>query len=480
MDRRRSPRRSRRNELEVIPSARRLVHSLRDLGYDFSQAVADIVDNSIAARASRVTVDIEFESDDSWVCIGDNGKGMTPDRLREAMRFGSAGEYEADDLGKFGLGLKSASLSQCRRLTVASRTSKERARVTAYSWDLDHLESKDRWEVLPTAMSDLPGPIQDRLQNTTGTVVFWQRLDRILGYKHPYGESAKRQILLMCRELELHLGMVFHNFLAGGIKRRPLSISLNGNKVAAWDPYCRSEPKTRALGRLKIPLVLDDVAGEVVLEPYVLPPQSKFSSPEAFHRAGGPAKWNLQQGFYIYRANRMIQSGGWCHLQAPDEHTKLARVSLSFSPALDEAFRVNVTKTRVYLPSQIRAEVQKAIGPVLKLARSSYTASATGDSGLGSMEGEASRGLGSPDGHVRNSGPTMSETTAGGVRVGSPDPLRSGRLEADELLTFDQWSARVLQSTTNEERPLLETIFDRVRSTHRPAQVDAIEDKVAP
>jgi hypothetical protein len=479
MDGRRSPRRSRRNELEVIPSARRLVHSLRDLGYDFSQAVADIVDNSIAARASRVTVDIEFESDDSWVCIADNGRGMTPDRLREAMRFGSAGEYEADDLGKFGLGLKSASLSQCRRLTVASRTSKERARVTAYSWDLDHLESKDRWEVLPTAMSNLPTPIQDRLHGSTGTVVFWQRLDRILGYKHPYGESAKKQIPLMCRELERHLGMVFHNFLAGVIKRRPLSISLNGNKVAAWDPYCRSESDTKALGRVTIPLVLDEVAGEVVVEPYVLPPQSKFSSPEAFHRAGGPAKWNLQQGFYIYRASRMIQSGGWCHLQAPDEHTKLARVSLSFSPALDEAFRVNVTKTRVYLPSQIRSEVQKAIGPVLKLARSSYTSSATTESGLGSQDGGSSRELGTPDGQVIGRSAKNSESAGSVPRIGSSESSGSERSAGEELLTFDEWSSRVIRSSTEEERPLLQTIIDRVRSTHPPGQVDAAEENVA-
>ena len=95
--------------------------SLRDMGYDFAQSVADIVDNSIEANASLVTIDIEFDGDDSWVRIADNGSGMRPDELREAMRYGANREYDLDDLGKFGLGLKTASLSQCQVLSVASR-----------------------------------------------------------------------------------------------------------------------------------------------------------------------------------------------------------------------------------------------------------------------------------------------------------------------------------------------------------------------
>src|ERR1700757_2429541 len=97
---------------ELIPSAKRLIKSLRDMGYDFSQAVADIVDNSIEARATVVAIDVEFDGDDSWVRVADNGTGMRPEELREAMRYGAQREYEEDDLGKFGLGLKTASMSQ--------------------------------------------------------------------------------------------------------------------------------------------------------------------------------------------------------------------------------------------------------------------------------------------------------------------------------------------------------------------------------
>src|SRR6184192_3049778 len=115
-----------RDTVEVIPAAGRLVGSLRDMGYEFATAVADLVDNSIEAGATVVTVDIEFEGENSWVRIADNGAGMTSAALREAMRYGSSREYSANDLGKFGLGLKVASLSQCQRLTVASRRTRER------------------------------------------------------------------------------------------------------------------------------------------------------------------------------------------------------------------------------------------------------------------------------------------------------------------------------------------------------------------
>src|SRR6266542_775915 len=125
---------------EVIPSARRLIKSLRDLGYDFASAVADLVDNSVSAQATLVAIDVEFEGDDSWVRIAENGIGMTTAELKEAMRYGADRDYGDDDLGKFGLGLKTASMSQCQRLSVASRVNENRADIAAFCWDLDHIE----------------------------------------------------------------------------------------------------------------------------------------------------------------------------------------------------------------------------------------------------------------------------------------------------------------------------------------------------
>jgi hypothetical protein len=360
------------NKNELIPSARRLIHSLRDMGYEFASAVADLVDNSIEAGATLVAIDVEFDGDDSWVRIADNGRGMAPAELREALRYGAERDYEEDDLGKFGLGLKTASLSQCQRLTVASRTNPQRAVVAAYCWDLEHIGTTDRWEVLAVGPGENGPSVRLPLKDTTGTVVLWQRLDRMLGYQLPYGLMARKRMLAMCRELETHLGMVFHRFIAGELRRKKLKILVNGNEVIPWDPFARDEQKTKAKPAAELEVEHKGVKGIVKIEPFVLPHQQDFSSPEAFRRSSGPANWNQQQGFYIYRAGRLIQSGGWCRLRTVDEHTKLARIAVSFNPVLDEAFKVNVAKMRVQFPPQIRENVEKVIAPVIRLAQETY------------------------------------------------------------------------------------------------------------
>src|SRR6201999_1954791 len=140
----------------------------------------------------------------------------------------------------------------------------------------------------------------------------------------------------------------FHRFLSGEARgRRKLQILVNGHEIPAWDPFARSEPATRKLKTACLPVKHGEMRGELILEPFILPHQSEFSTADNFRRASGPANWNQQQGFYVYRSDRLIQSGGWCRIRTLDEHTKLARVALHFSSALDEAFRVNVAKMRV-------------------------------------------------------------------------------------------------------------------------------------
>lgn len=373
------------NGVEVIPSAKRLIRSLRDMGYEFEAAVADLIDNSIEAGANTVRVDVEWNGEDSYVLIADNGRGMSAQELREALRFGAERDYDTEDLGKFGLGLKTASLSQCLRLTVASRQNENRADISAYCWDLGHIEATNRWEILPVKSADLQAEARQHLKETTGTVVIWERLDRILGYKRPEGEAARKQLNAMCRDLEEHAAMVFHRFLEGAVRGKRLAIYLNGNKVVPWDPFARSESNTQKLEPVTLRVEQERGKSDVVLEPYVLPAQARFSNPEAFNRASGPNKWNRQQGFYIYRADRMIQSGGWSNLRTLDEHNKLARVALYFSPKLDEEFKINVPKMRVVLPASIRDDVLKAIGPVVKLANAAYRAGEKGTSGGGGM-----------------------------------------------------------------------------------------------
>jgi hypothetical protein len=404
--------------VEVIPSARRLIRSLRDVGYDFRHAVADLIDNSIAARATTVAIDMRFDGKNSWLRIADNGLGMNGTTITEAMRFGTERDYEADELGKFGLGLKTASLSQCLRLTVASRTDRSAKRIEARQWDLAHVEKSNRWEIIDIPADERPDALVEPLQSSTGTVVLWELMDRVLGYKVPWGDRAKNGFLKLADELDRHLGMMFHRFLSGEARRRrKLRITLNGTLVEAWDPFARDEKATLRLSSNQIEVHGDDGPGLVAYTPYILPSQERFSSLKAFTRSAGPGKWNYQQGFYIYRADRMIQSGGWSYMRTSDEHTKLARVALDFWPDLDSAFDLNVAKARVNLPADLKAQLQPHIEQLIKQARKAY--SPLPENPSPPSGGAGSRGSGSGDGRRTSPhGRSVSEPTTGNSHIG--------------------------------------------------------------
>ena len=366
--------------IEVGPSAARLTRSLRDIGYDFVTALADIVDNSISANATRIDIEIRFAGTESSVVVADDGDGMTGGELTEALRFGSRRTYSAGDLGKFGLGLKTASLSQCRRLTVASRKSRIYKRIEARVLNLDWIEEHDRWAIETVPASEqgkLPKTCVDALDTHPGTVVCWDGLDRVLAYEDSEGAWARRRVEKMTQEAREFLSLVFHRFLAMEVPDSKLSkISLNGEILQPWDPFARSERRTiRETGLVRSRLMSVDtggVNGQVKFVPYVLPPRSAFSDHESFERLGGPLRWNRQQGLYIYRGDRLIQFGGWCGLRTIDEHTKLARAALDFEPALDELFQINVAKMKVSLPQQIKNFLTVAVNQLCVTADHVY------------------------------------------------------------------------------------------------------------
>lgn len=360
--------------IEVVPSAKRLMRSLRDVGYDFVHAVADLVDNSISAGAKSICIQMEFDGSDSWVRIADDGTGMSGYEITEAMRFGSERDYGAEDLGRFGLGLKTASLSQCTKISVASRTGKRDSTVEGRLWDLSHVEATNKWQVLKLSHSNMDNRLSQPLEHSRGTVVLWEQIDRALGYKVLWGERAKKGFLKLTDDLYHHLAMVFNRFLSGeAYKSRKIGIALNGLNIHPWDPFARNETGTKVLERHEFEVFGDRGLGTVLYEPYVLPPQKSFSSPAAFADSGGPRRWNAQQGLYVYRADRLIQSGGWCQMRAADEHTKLARAAVHFRPDLDTAFHLNVSKARVNLPADLRAKLQLPLELLAKEALRAYT-----------------------------------------------------------------------------------------------------------
>ena len=415
-----------------LPSARRLITSLRDLGYGLTDAVAEIVDNSIQAGANFVHVTVKFSGVDSYICISDNGMGMSPTQIREAMRFGATRDYSSEDLGKFGLGLKTASLSQCDELIVASRQGAERARIGAYCWSIPYVMRSDRWEILPIPSDELPLEMRDHLHSTTGTVVWWRGLSRLVGYRWPEGKYAEREASRMVSELMLGLGTIFHKFLTGEGRIKRVGIFVNETPVQPWDPYCRNEDKTAPLDPIQVPVSFKGKSVNLQLRPYLLPSNDSFSTQSAFVRAGGLKKWNKQQGFYIYRASRLLQSGGWCGMRTSDEHTKLVRIAVDIPAGMDELFKVNISKMRVYFPSEIRLHCLDALAPVIRLAQERY----------------------------RHSPVELADTTE--LPVLRDTLIRLRDLSVLSLAEYDDLAIRLRDSLSSVERRLLKKVLDRV------------------
>lgn len=391
-----------RSWYDAPPSAARLTGSLRDIGYDFPTAVADLVDNSISAGAKRVGVELRFEPNNSHVLIWDDGEGMTPNKLLEALRFGSRRDYRRNELGRFGLGLKTGSFSQCRRLSVVSRTAPQRPTCHVRTLDLDYIERFDSWSVLADERGDAIDRAKRILRDGSGTVVVWEDLDRVLPDRYAESGWGRRRLNTLAKKTADHLSMVFHRFIAGTHGLDPVAISVNEEKLQAWEPFASSEQHVQALPAEIFEVESTRGTADVTFTGYVLPPKHLFSSPEQFDRMSGPLKWNRQQGLYIYRANRLVQFGGWNGVRGIDEHTKLARASIDFDTDLDETFQINVAKMSVVLPASLRNMLQRPIHDLCVRADAAYRQAATISDGqtkspgskAGNVEGVALKEVG--------------------------------------------------------------------------------------
>jgi Histidine kinase-, DNA gyrase B-, and HSP90-like ATPase len=360
-----------RKSAAITPSAARLTESLRDIGYDFPAAVADIVDNSVMAGASHIDVSIEFAGEDSFVVISDDGDGMTGNGLVEALRYGSRRSYGRSDLGRYGLGLKTASLSQCRSVTVVTCRRSAPGNVHIRMLDLDLIAEWDEWLVVEPLLEPVLQRSVERLASEPGTVVIWRKLDRVLPEKRPDGGWARRRLDAMAAKTAEHLGVVFHRYLEGA-EGCGLVITVNEHKVKPWNPFAPSEATTSELPLQRFEMSVGEVSGSVTLRRFVLPARDEFSSLEEFERYSGPLNWNRQQGIYVYRVGRLVQWGGWNGIRGIDEHTKLARAALEFDTDLDSVFNINVAKIRVTLPPQIRQMLDRPINELCAYADDRY------------------------------------------------------------------------------------------------------------
>lgn len=327
-----------------------MLSSLRAIGYSLPAAVADIVDNSITASARRIEIEFVFDGTRSYVLFHDDGVGMTATEVIEAMRLGGHGPEEArseDDLGRFGLGLKTASFSQCRRLTVASRAAG--SPIATARWDLAHVTEAREWDLLDPGIASLPPEVATAVEDRAGTVVLWEDTDRIAGTEdeRPASASLFRQQI---RQVEEHLGAVFHRFLTG---RGQVKLTLNGSQIEPWDPFMETHDATQVVGDEPM-----QFRGETIqVTAFVLPHRSRMTDAE--HETGGRGDWNNRQGFYVYRNRRLLVEGDWMRMFASEEHHKLARIRVDLPNTLDADWQIDVKKAVARPPAPLREPLRR-------------------------------------------------------------------------------------------------------------------------
>ncbi|MBV1703214.1 MAG: ATP-binding protein [Hyphomicrobiales bacterium] len=337
------------------PSAASLTASLRDLGYSLETAVADLIDNSISADATDIQIFCDMSRSAPVLVIADNGRGMTEVEVIAAMRHGATDprkERGPKDLGRFGLGLKTASFSQCRRLTVVSATKGERAGA---EWNLARIEEDDDWFISVLDLSEIAEQPFFETLGETGTLVIWRDLDRL--FEEETGQKRDEIVNEKLSVVERHLSLVFHRFLAGEVKgRRKLSIRINGHPVTAFDPFCRKNEATQMLREEKV--WIGDVP--VAMQPYILPHHSRLSASE-YDYYQDRSDFISNQGAYVYRNGRLMAWGDWFRLVPKGEATKLARVQIDFPNSLDEAWTIDIKKSRARPPHAVRERLRQII-----------------------------------------------------------------------------------------------------------------------
>ncbi len=336
----------------AIPEASSMIETFRAIGYSIEAAVADIIDNSISAGTKNIWINFEWQGEDTWLSVKDDGSGMNNDELVQAMRPGSKNPLDdrsTKDLGRFGLGLKTASFSQCRKLSVISK--KENHKSVFWTWDLDFVNQTGNWNLIKY----LPeGNFEEEINTIkSGTIVIWNDIDRLVKDLQKNDENALDKFLQIMMQVKKHLAMVFHRFIENG----RIKISFQDRPVEAWNPFLPNEPATQ--GFPEEPLH----NGKVIVKGYVLPHKSKISE-DKFKEAEGPKGWNEQQGFYIYRNERLLLAGDWLGMFRKEEHYKLARIEINLPNSLDSEWQIDIKKSIARPPLALRDQLKAYAGKV--------------------------------------------------------------------------------------------------------------------
>lgn len=335
-------------EQSKIPPAKSLIQGLRCIGYNFSTALADIIDNSISSDAKHIQVLSNPDDEEPYVVIFDDGHGMGFKELDNAMTLGSNRDEKEDseyELGRFGLGLKSASFSQCLRLTVASKNCN---RINAMRYDLKKIQEKNEWllDILDSNEIDSLPEI-DLLKNAkTGTLVIWQCFDKIM----EESDSFKNSFINTIGAAKSHIELVFHRFWDD------INISFNGHRIEKRDPFLTNAPNHQE-GRT---MTINVDGQDIFVTPFVLPYANSLTEDNK-RMLGNPKSIYDDQGFYIYRNKRLIIRGSWLRMKIRSEFNKLARVRVDIPSSLDSLWMLDVKKSSAKIPDKIKDQLQISI-----------------------------------------------------------------------------------------------------------------------
>ena len=346
------------------PYAPTLIESTRAIGYSLEAAVADIIDNSIAANATNVDICF-FPVDGAYIAILDNGKGMNEEEIDVAMQYGSKSpmeDREQKDLGRFGLGLKTASLSQCRCLTVIS---KQGERLEGRQWDIDHVAEAEDWSLIvldEDEMNQFP-QIDELKKYESGTLVIWQILDRLKAGEISFELSLGRKI----DRVREHLSLVYHRYISGEAGITKLKLSINGEKVRATDPFL-TEKSVQAMDDENLIVR----GSKIIVRPYILPHISKLTA-EEIRMLGGKDGLRKQQGFYVYRNKRLLVWGTWFRMMRQGDLSKLARIRVDIPNTLDDLWTLDIKKSSALPPAEVRKNLEVIISQIAERSKRTWT-----------------------------------------------------------------------------------------------------------
>ena len=328
------------------PNPKSTINSYRSFGYNLSTAIADIIDNSISASATEIHIEYKWNGQDSFIVIADNGVGMNKEGLVLAMTPGSKDpdeERSERDLGRFGMGLKTASFSQCKRLTCI--TKREDYTTVKRCWDIDFINQENEWQLLDFVSDN--SFLEKIEKQKSGTVVLWEKLDRIVGNADFNNESVKGAFYQEMVSVKYHLSLVFHKF----IESKRIKIYFQNTEIVAYNPFLLNLNPKPEMGQ-------PENFGNVEIVYFILPHMSEIGK-EDYEKSGGSLGWFQEQGFYLYRGDRLLVAGDWLGLEKKRDYSKLARIAVNFTNTNDFNWNLDIKKSTATPPVEIRKELAR-------------------------------------------------------------------------------------------------------------------------